>query len=528
MYRIIVVAFIIIGLFSSFTGISCCAEDNYGNLTELLNDPTESRYPYHSGRSIFTIKIDQSFNHPRQGFKNIGIVQKVYRGNLEVGKKITISSGGNSSAGGHQLLPGDEYIIFSRSYDENHFSAFVCDRFSRRIKHKGKYVSDQFAKDYIKVIDKYFNLKDSKYTGKKTFKLGKMVLAKGSFKDGLPHGDWKHYQVNGKKSLLKSEIQYQDGSLHGKEKIYQSHGKEKLKSVTTFEKGKELNKLFYNINEGEVFLSQSSTTFYLKDNSTQKSITNYHYGKDQIREKLNEVSTNVNVPQYYFTYRFRDGKYISYFENGQVKEKGEFYRGARIHEWYTYNEDGSLEEKKYYKKPESTELFVIYHAEGSPKAIGKLDNGIKEGQWKFYSSEGYLIRIKNFENGLIQGVAKGFWGKEKTLQSISNYKDNELHGESKHFYKDGKTSNITLYNRGKKEGILKEYFNDGKLRATSFYKKGKLHGESIRYHPSGIVKLKRNFLNGVLDGAYKNYNEEGKLISSGNYIMGKKIIINDE
>ena len=528
MYRITVIAFIFIGLFSSFTGYSCCAEDSYGNLTELLNDPIESRYPYHSGRSIFTIKIYDTSNNPRQGFKNIGIVQKVYRGNLEVGQKVTINSGGNSSAGGRQLFPGDEYIIFSRAYENTYFSAFVCDRFSRRIKHKGKYVSDQFGKDYIKVIDKYFKLKNSNYTGEKTFKLGKAVLAKGSFKDGLPHGDWKHYQVQGKKSLLKSEIQYQDGLPHGKEKIYQSHQKRTLRSVTTFDKGKELHKLIYTYLEDQIFLSHESKTVYLKDNSTQKSITNYHYKKDQIREKLNETSSNVNVPLYYFSYRFRDGKYISYFENGQVQEKGEYYRGARIHEWYIYNEDGSLKEKKYYKKPEATELFVVYHKEGAPRVLGKLNHGVKVGQWRFYSNEGNLIKTKNFENGLIQGVVKGFWSKEKTLQSLSNYKDNVLNGESRTFYKDGTTpSSITLYNHGKKEGILKEYFKDGKLRATSLYKKGKLHGESIRYHSPNVIKSVRNYDNGILNGEYKNYNKEGELISEGSYKKGKKTTVND-
>ncbi len=525
MYRITLIIFII-GLLSPFTGTSCCAEDNYGNLTELLNDPTESRYPYHAARSIFTVKIDKNWTDPTNGFngfKNMGIVQKVYRGDLEVGKQIIIGSGGNSSAGGTQLRPGDEYIIFSRSKDGKTFHAFVCDGFSRKIKSEKKYHDSKNADAYIKVINEYFKLKNSKFTGKKTFKLGKAVLAKGNFKDGLPHGDWKHYIVRGKDSNLKSEIQYKDGVPHGKQLIYKSYGKRLLKSITTFKEGKEVEKKYYSYKEEQQYLSHFSTTFYHKDNSSQKSTITY-YGENQVRQKHNEIITNIKTTQNNYPYRFRQGKYISYFENGQVKEKGEFYRGAKIHDWYFYNEDGSLSEKKNYKKPEHTEYFTIYHVEGFPKFKGQVINGIKEGQWKFYSSKGHLYQVKNFENGIIQGDAKNYWGEEKTIQSTSFYKDGKLHGEVKSFYKDGKSiSSIANYDNGKKDGVQKSYFEDGSLRASSFYKKGIQYGEAINYRSPNILRYKKNYENGILNGHSETYNREGKLLSKGNYKMGTMI-----
>ena len=48
-----------------------------------------------------------------------------------------------------------------------------------------------------------------------------------------------------------------------------------------------------------------------------------------------------------------DGKWIWYYENGQIKVEGIYKAGNRVNQWITYNENGSIKEvKEYTSAPE--------------------------------------------------------------------------------------------------------------------------------------------------------------------------------
>lgn len=56
------------------------------------------------------------------------------------------------------------------------------------------------------------------------------------------------------------------------------------------------------------------------------------------------------------------------------------------------------------------------------------------------------------------------------------------------YYENGKPSRSCEYYRGKEDGLLTEWNEDGKKIGEIYYKKGLLNGEAKRYYPDGTLK----------------------------------------
>lgn len=69
------------------------------------------------------------------------------------------------------------------------------------------------------------------------------------------------------------------------------------------------------------------------------------------------------------------GKYILYYRNGEISEKGHYKKGALHGKYSVYYENGKIREKGHYKH-------------------GKLD-----GKIKFYDENGKKIRVLEYDEG---------------------------------------------------------------------------------------------------------------------------------
>lgn len=64
--------------------------------------------------------------------------------------------------------------------------------------------------------------------------------------------------------------------------------------------------------------------------------------------------------------------------------------------------DGTLRTTRY---SEGTRIhFITYHENGQVKEMGSFNNGRRDGVWKQYSDTGALLAKAGFRNGLRQGV----------------------------------------------------------------------------------------------------------------------------
>lgn len=97
------------------------------------------------------------------------------------------------------------------------------------------------------------------------------------------------------------------------------------------------------------------------------------------------------------------------------------------------------------------------------------------------------------------------------LKTIINYDNGIKHGMSYLYHSDGETVLLEMpYERGKREGTSKKYYEGGKLYAETNYREDELHGIRTVYYRSGRVRSIVNYWNGLPGIGTKEYLTDGE------------------
>ncbi len=102
-------------------------------------------------------------------------------------------------------------------------------------------------------------------------------------------------------------------------------------------------------------------------------------------------------------------QFISYHTNGRIKEQGMKRGGERDGEWVLFSKRGKLLRKTNFFRGDvisqnSTKVinsFVTYHNNGYVKEEGILKMGQRDGIWKVYNNEGSHVETVTYANGKI-------------------------------------------------------------------------------------------------------------------------------
>lgn len=117
--------------------------------------------------------------------------------------------------------------------------------------------------------------------------------------------------------------------------------------------------------------------------------------------------------------------------------------------------------------------------------------------------------VVNKTNKTIDGLIKEYYDNGKVRSAIP-YKGNKIHGMRKEYYETGKLIVKIPYKYGVLNGVLKEYYQSGKLRFEIPFKNNTVDGIFKEYYSTGKLKLEVPFKNGRKDGIGKVYNSTGK------------------
>ena len=127
-----------------------------------------------------------------------------------------------------------------------------------------------------------------------------------------------------------------------------------------------------------------------------------------------------------------NGLYTDYFDNGKIKERGNYKKGQKDGLWETWFDNGQKEDSAFYKKDALTGKRIMWHPNGQLQLEsywGKPDDRI--GKWTRYYANGQIESITNFND-------KG-----------------ELHGKHFQYFENGKIKREVTYEREKEiEDIL--------------------------------------------------------------------------
>ncbi len=240
-----------------------------------------------------------------------------------------------------------------------------------------------------------------------------------------------------------------------------------------------------------------------------------------------QLSTQRN-----YTEGLLDGKSKDWFADGQLQVlrnylsghlngRGEVYNQSgqplRVESWtldqlrslerWNYYEDGTLQSYStgsirfgdLQELDAEQSVVEYYDVQGRISSYSELAYGKYHGEVRSYH-EGVLMRRSQYQDGVLQGLEQGYL-------YLDNTSDPRF----------GKLVSETLYSRGLRQGVSKEYdAASGLLVKEAHYQRDLLHG-SYKEYKAGILTYQGNYAYGARDGLHTSYRDDGTLQQTATY-----------
>ena len=183
----------------------------------------------------------------------------------------------------------------------------------------------------------------------------------------------------------------------------------------------------------------------------------------------------------------KQGIWFKFDKNNKVISEGRFRNGIRTGTFKSYTESGKLQAERMYDLDGKNSRMFVYYAGGKIRAKGKLIEEAKDSTWLYYNDLGTLVSQEYYAKGLKEGIWKNFYPES------------------------GKVLDEITYLKNRKNGLHKEYFENGHLKMESTLSDTTLVGATNMFHPNGKIWMKGNYSNGLQDGRWEIYKEDGSL-----------------
>ena len=324
-------------------------------------------------------------------------------------------------------------------------------------------------------------------------------------------GIWKEFHNN---LEIKKEQKFNDDSLDGYVKEYDKKGN--LLSTKKYNNGKRILNA-PEIANVEVYreVYDDNTLKYEGVYSDGVAIgTHYKYIQKMKCDSslfLKEDSTstvsvyisklvcrNVPVPD----------SAIEYFDGVLVAKGAVDSLRNRIGIWSEYHHTGEFKGKGAYKEGNRVGDWEFYYASGKLEQKGKYDKrGRMQGSWKWFYEGGQLWREEIYVNGRREGLLTDY-NEEGKIILQGNFVDNKKEGTWNYESPDYKETGN--YNNDEPDSVWKSYFMPGKIKHfEGRFQSGDPIGLHTAYHPTGEKMYMGNYVSGMKDGDWKYYDETG-------------------
>ncbi len=360
---------------------------------------------------------------------------------------------------------------------------------------------------------------------------GGQLSSEGTMRDGKPDGYWKTFYENGE---LKAEGNRRDFMLDSVWKFYDDSARllvsityaadKKNGLKTTYRQGEVMSENFVNdVKEGP-------STYYYADGKVRLIINFVNGLEEGIARELAPDGTVITYMEYKKgflvsrerinrkdTKGLKQGRWKYFYDNNTVKLEGVFKDDRKNGYFKDYDENGMLLTVKKFvndveqvEAPELTSLKIKtdYYPSGNVKTVASYNGDVPEGVRREYDEQGKITAGYIFTKGAMTG--EGIVDEEGIKE-----------GEWREFYTDGTLRSVGTYSKGKPIGNWKYYFENGTLESEGKYtKSGALDGTWRWYFDDGKLRRLQSYIGGMEDGEYIENDETGRLIVKGQYIEG--------
>lgn len=362
-----------------------------------------SRSYYSNGKPLWISDRDKSGNSFGEKFNEKGVVVE----------RVVYQETPNSKSRTETKFYDTGIIkeILITEYENDTLSKYYREKYNENGKLTQEHLIDGKAKPYLKVfgdsINEFYYLK-SGYSSLKedgyleSHYLNGQVAEQGYYKSGKD-GVWKSFYSDGTLKFVGKYIADSDYTPEKKDSIhtyYYSNG-----NIERIEFYKAEVKNVKGIGGGILVSDKIGTWKTYYKNGQLKETTEYNDDRGN----------------------FKQGKYFSYYENGNIHREGTFSQNELKGEFKTYYKNGNLQEVvSNYRFGAKNGLVTTYYENGVKESEIIYDRGVKHGKF-----------IKYFENGEIKksGICES--GKEDT-------------GVWEYYYKTGNIAQKIIYSDDEK------------------------------------------------------------------------------
>lgn len=93
----------------------------------------------------------------------------------------------------------------------------------------------------------------------------------------------------------------------------------------------------------------------------------------------------------------QNGKFISYYEDGTIKDKGYYKMGVKVGKWKSFSAGGSLiSEVSFNNLGKKDGIWKVWNDNGELSAIMIYDSGNRIGNWKSLDKQGQIAQTENY------------------------------------------------------------------------------------------------------------------------------------
>ena len=314
-------------------------------------------------------------------------------------------------------------------------------------------------------------------------------------KNGLKQGPWKFYYDNG---ILKLEGAYVNDKRHGFFKEYSREG-----NLLSIEKyiNDELQRDVPELRSLDV------KTDYYPDGKV-KIVASFNRGVPEgLRREYNKDGTIAQC------YLYKEGEIVA---KGIVNEDG-----TKQGDWIELYDDKTKKAEGKYQDGKKVGLWKYYHKNGKLEQQGMYNaKGNYDGEWKWFYDTGKRLVVENFANGVEDGAFV-----EYDDTGIVIMKGNYQEGFETGFwyYQINNCKQSGNFIEGKRDGVWKEYYSDGKLKFVGSFIDDTPNGKHIFYWEDEKKKAEGTYVMGKREGEWRHYDTNGSLFLRIYYKDGREI-----
>ena len=146
-----------------------------------------------------------------------------------------------------------------------------------------------------------------------------------------------------------------------------------------------------------LFLTTFCSEEYIPETSLEMRDTLiYKKGSDVPFTGKEKAKVRDKTLEYDIVNGVRHGKFLIYYDNGNIEIKGQMDDNINVGKWQYFYESGEIESEGYFVNNQPEGKWVWYFRSGELKEEGEFKQGRRVGKWKNFDENGNVMQETEF------------------------------------------------------------------------------------------------------------------------------------